>query len=216
MPRTIAILVGLAIVAGTGVVHGVWTHRWQPSPGLDAAAERLDHVPGDLDRWRSHVIDLPRDMLEMAGARRSCVRRYVHEGNGNTLFVSLLVGPSGQMAVHRPEHCYLASGYESAAGAKRVPITLKDGTRAEFWTSRFERQEPGGKQQLRIFWSWKAGNDWRAPDSPRWSLADTPYVYKLYVVSETSARADRMEEVPAVEFLQLLLPQLNSVLRTED
>ena len=207
-----ALLVGLAVVAGAGVVHGVWTHRWQPSPGLDAAADRLDGVPADLGRWRSQVIDLPKEMLELAGARRSCVRRYVHEGNGTTLFVSLLVGPSGQMAVHRPEHCYLASGYEPVSGTKRVPLTLTDGTRADFWSSRFERQEPGGNQQLRIFWSWKAGNEWRAPDSPRLALADTPYVYKLYVVRETSTRAENMEEDPAVEFLRLLLPRLNEVL----
>src|SRR5947209_1434315 len=112
MPRIVAILIGLAIVAGTGVVHGVWTNRWRPSPGLDAATQRLDNFPGDIGRWRSHVIELPAAVNDMAGARRSVVRRYVHEGNGNTVFVSLLIGPSGQMAVHRPEHCYLASGYE--------------------------------------------------------------------------------------------------------
>jgi hypothetical protein len=205
-------LIGMVVIGGAGLVHGVWTHRWQPSPGLAAAADRLNDVPGDVERWRSQAIELPKDMLDMAGARGAAVRRYVHDGTGNTLFVSLLVGPSGQMAVHRPEHCYLASGYELAGGAVRVPITLKDGSRAEFWTSRFERQEPGGKQQLRIFWSWRAGDEWRAPDSPRWALADTPFVYKLYVVRETSSRAEKMENDPAVEFLQLFLPRLNESL----
>ena len=212
MQRTAAILIGLVIVAGTGVVHGVWTHRWQPSPGLDAAVKRLDGVPGDIERWRSQTIELPADVVSMSGAQRSVVRRYVHEGNGSAIFVSLLVGPSGKLAVHRPEQCYVASGYEMAGGAVRVPITLKDGTVAEFKTSRFERQDPGGKQQLRIFWSWRVGNDWRAPDSPRWSLADKPYVYKLYVVRETSAQPGHMEEDAAVEFLHLLLPRLNEVL----
>jgi hypothetical protein len=212
MRHPAAILIGLAVVAGTGVVHGVWTHRWQPSARLEAAIHRLDDFPGDLGRWHANVIELPQNVVDMAGASRSCVRRYVHEGNGNTLFVSLLVGPTGQMAVHRPEHCYVATGYEQSGGAVRVPITLSDGSRVELLTSRFERQQPGGKEQLRIFWTWKAGNDWRAPESPRWSLADQPYVYKLYVVRETSSRADRMEEDPAVEFLKLLLPRLNEVL----
>ncbi len=212
MRRSAAILIGLAIVAGTGMVHGVWTHRWEPSPDLDRAMQRIDDFPGDLGRWRSHVIELPQNVVDMAGATRSCVRRYVHDGNGTALFVSLLVGPSGQMAVHRPEHCYLATGYEQSGGAVHVPITLSDGSRAQFWTSRFERPQPGGKEQLRIFWSWKAGNEWRAPDSPRWSLADQPYVYKLYIVRETSSRVERMEHDPAVEFLQLLLPRLNEVL----
>jgi hypothetical protein len=212
MRRFVPILIGLAVVAGAGVVHGVWTHRWRPSADLEAAAARLDNFPGDVGLWRSHTLELPKEEIESAGARRAVVRRYVHDVTGTTVFVSLLVGPSGQLAVHRPEHCYVGSGYEPAGGAVGVPLTLKDGGRAEFRTARFERQEPTGKQQLRIFWSWKAGNEWRAPDNPRWALADVPYVYKLYVVRETVTRAERLQEDPAVEFLQALLPLLNEAL----
>jgi len=212
MSRSVAVLVGLALVAGTGVVHGVWSHRWRPSPGLDAAADRLDGFPGDLEHWKSQTLTLPDDVLRAAGARRAVFRGYVHEGTGTKLFVCLMVGHTGPMAVHRPEHCYTAGGFDLAGAAVLVPLTLGDGGRANFWTSRFERQEPAGKTQLRIFWSWRAGDEWRAPESPRWGLADQPYVYKLYVVRETTTRTERMDEDPAVEFLRLLLPRLNKAL----
>jgi hypothetical protein len=212
MRRVLPTLIGLAIVAGAGAMHGVKTERWQPSQALTAAAERLECVPNDIDGWRAEALELPAGSLELAGARRAVVRRYVDQSTGNTLYVSLMVGPSGQMAVHRPEHCYVGSGFNFVGGAVRVPLTLADGTRAEFWTSRFEKPEPGGSRELRIFWSWRAGNDWRAPESPRWALADLPYLYKLYVVRETFTKAERIEEDPSVEFLQLLLPRLNEVL----
>jgi hypothetical protein len=205
-------LIGLAVIAGTGVAHGIKTERWRPLQALSAAAERLDRVPNAIEGWYSEPMELPDGSVEMAGARRAIVRRYVHQASGTALYVSLMVGPSGQLAVHRPEHCYTGSGFECVGGQVNVPLTLPDGSRAEVWTSRFQKPEPGGNRELRIFWSWRAGNIWRAPENPRWVLADVPYVYKLYVVRETFTKAERIEEDPSVEFLQVLLPRLNEAL----
>jgi hypothetical protein len=207
------LLTGLGIVLGAGVIHGMWTHRWQPSQELEDAAARLPELPGDLQHWRAvERITLSDDTVKAAGARAARVCRYVHEGNGDTLWVSLLIGESGKMAVHRPEHCYTASGFELAGGTVPFHLDMPDGRRAEFRTSRFIHQEPSGKQELRVFWSWKSGNEWSAPESPRWSLRDRVYVYKLYVICEKSRRTEKMEQEAGYQFLHLLLPRLNESL----
>ena len=96
-----------------------------------------------------------------------------------------------------------------------MPITLKDGTRAEFWTSSLERKDPVGNEHLRIYWSWRGGGEWRAPEWPRLELARYPFVYKLYVVSEASARAEVLEQDPGVQFLKDFLPRLDDVLAAD-
>ena len=47
------------------------------------------------------------------------------------------------------------------------------------------------------------------PEWPRVELAKYPFVYKLYIVRETSGRSDGEGEDPAIEFLKLLLPKLD-------
>jgi hypothetical protein len=205
-------LAGLAVVLLAGVVYGAWTQRWGKSAALEAAAARMDRLPGDVGRWKAAPAEIDPEALRMTGAEGSWVRRYTHERSGAAVTVMLLCGRPGPMSVHRPEHCYRAAGYEPAAPP--APFTFRpapDAPPAAFWTGRFWAPEPGGPA-LRIFWSWYADGAWQAPTEPRWAFARQPALYKLYIIHETAGRADRPEDDPAAELLRQLLPELSRAL----
>jgi hypothetical protein len=203
MQRTAALLSGLALVVGAGWVHGLWTQRWARSAGLDAAVARMADLPDDLDGWKAEPAEEDREALDAAGAEGWWVRRYTNPRTGAAVQVLLLCGRGGRMCVHRPEHCYGGAGYEMDAEPQRCPVGG-----AEFRTACFRKAELGGPINLRIFWSWFDGSSWQAPDNPRWSLAQQPYLYKLYVIREVPEAAGKAEDDPAAGFLRLLVPAL--------
>ena len=105
-------LVALVLVLITGVVHGLWTERWQRSPDVSAAAARLSYVPGDLGDWRCDPAAADQESLAQAGAEGHWICRYVHRRTGQSVLVVLLCGRADRMSVHRPENCYGGSGYQ--------------------------------------------------------------------------------------------------------
>ncbi len=208
MSRNVHLLAGLALVLGTGLVHGLWTQRWGKSADLGEAVARLTRLPEDLGHWKAEPIAEDRESLTAAGAEGWWVRRYTNRRSGARVEVLLLCGQAGRMCVHRPEDCYRAAGYELAT----PPARFRQAG-ADFWTARFTREEPTGPVSLRIFWSWFGDGAWRAPDSPRWSLAHLPALYKLYVIrEEPPGRTGRVEDDPAADFLHLLIPALSGAL----
>ena len=45
MSRLLPFLVGVALLLGAGIVHGLWTDRWRPSQELADAAAALSQLP---------------------------------------------------------------------------------------------------------------------------------------------------------------------------
>jgi hypothetical protein len=215
--RPLLYLAALVVVLGTGLVHAMWIGRWRSPQVLRDAAARLGHAPEDLGEWKARPAEIDAEVLASAGAVGSWVRSYRHEGSGETLTILLLCGNGGPMSVHRPEHCYRAAGYDMTSAI--TPFTLKSEAGvplAEFRTATFSKPVTEGGVPLRILWSWYADGAWRAPESPRLSLARHPVLYKLYVVHATARPRTRPEEDPATAFLQILLPELNKVLAFPD
>jgi hypothetical protein len=213
MSRTLPVLAALAAVLGTGLVHGLWTERWQRAPELEEAVARMDGLPGDLGPWQARPAAVDPEALAMAGAAGCWSRTYRHARGGPQVTVILLCGPAGRMAVHRPEHCYRGAGYEMVSAATRHSVGPGPGApAAEFWSARFRREEGVRTVQLRIFWSWCAGGAWEAPDSPRWAYARLPFLYKLYVVRETDPDREPFPEDPSIALLRLLIPELTRAL----
>ncbi len=68
MKNPVYTVAALALIVGSGLVHGAWTNRWRTAPALAVLAARLESVPTVLEDWTatSQAID-PRD-LAMAGA----------------------------------------------------------------------------------------------------------------------------------------------------
>jgi hypothetical protein len=213
------VLAGLVVLLAGGLLHGYWTLRWFASPALAAAAARLNHVPGNVAGWEASPLRIPEEQLVQAGAVAWKLQSYSSPESDVPISTLLLVGRSGAMTIHEPQHCYPGAGFEmkgvAGSEARKVRVTVKSyqgEPLGEFWTAHFERQTPTGPATLRIYWAWNAGGKWRAPDNPRWELASEPSLFKLYVIRDVTYRALKQEQEPIYRFLQELLPRLTPAL----
>ncbi|HXG11930.1 MAG TPA: exosortase-associated EpsI family protein [Gemmataceae bacterium] len=210
MSRILPGVIALMAVLLTGLVHGYWTERWAPHEEPARAAARMADVPTVLGDWEGESLDTtPRLRDGIAGY---LYRRYVNRQNGHAVTVALFCGRSGPMAVHTPDVCYAGGGYEVGAP---VEYTLPAGSLehpAAFRTAPFFKTSAADRSQLRIFWSWNATGQWVVPRNPRLTFARRPFLYKLYLIREMTAADEPLEADPCLEFLGLLLPELQRCL----
>jgi hypothetical protein len=211
MGRFASFLVGLGLLVGGGVVHGVWTDRWQPSEAVAEAARRLAGLPDAVEGWQSEDLPQDPDELQAAGAAGCWSRTFAEAATGEKVLVILLAGQARRLVVHRPEHCYRSAGYEMSGQAGHAQLGP-----AEFWTGLFVRDEPTAPDRTRILWSWRpadaAGGSWSAPNNPRLAFARCPALYKLYVIRGEGPGAPRAEDDPSLRLLRRLLPAIDRAL----
>jgi hypothetical protein len=203
----------MAIVAVllTGLVHGYWTERWTHQEGPARAAARMAAVSPVLGDWEEgEPLDAePRLTENVAG---HLYRRYVNRQTGRAVTVALFCGRSGPMSIHTPDVCYAGNGYEVGAAARRTISAASLPEPAEFRTAPFFKTRSTDRSQLRIFWSWNATGSWVVPDNPRFAFAGQPFLYKLYVIREVTDATESADGDPCLEFLGLLLPELQRCL----
>lgn len=209
MKRGLALLVGLTLLLAGGVVHGLWTDRWQPSGELARASTRLAKLPDDVDDWKGKTFEQNADALAITGAVAHYSRTFTDPVTGDEVLVMLLAGKPSRMAVHKPEDCYRAAGYELAGKPIKLTVTPPNQPGADLWMGLFSRDDPSkGPSQLRILWTWYAAGRFDAPDNPRWAFARRPVLYKLYVI-RTVTGTPPIHADPCVRLLGQLLPVLN-------
>jgi len=208
--KRLPVIVTFVLVISSGLVHALWKESGGTSAVLEEAVGRVKLVPRTIGAWRGEDIALEaEEEFVKAGAEAYWMRKYVRRGKSIT--VLLMCGRAGRMSVHTPEFCYQGLGYQVVDAAANVEVATEAGKlKGEFWTARFTKQL-GGAGDLRLFWGWNAGAGWRAPASPRWEFRGKPFLYKLYVVHETSP-GQRLENEPALDFLKLALPELEKIL----
>jgi hypothetical protein len=207
MRRTLPLLTGLSLLCLAAVVHGVWTGRWQNSRALEEAAARVPAVPLAFGDWEGKDRPPDHEAFAGAGAKTYWMRVYRDRRSGDEVTVLLMCGPAGRMAVHTPEICYGAAGYDASGDPVREDLGP-----ARFLTARFRKPGPAGDSALRIHWGWSADGSWQAPDSPRWTFFGEPFLYKLYVVRDATATDEPADRGTSVRFLRALLPELRKTL----
>ena len=212
MSRLIAILIGLLLLVGGGMAHGLWTDRWHQSEQLSQAAKRFALLPPDLGPWKGEAVEQEPEALAMTGAVAHYSRDFLDPETGERVLVILLVGKPARMSVHRPEHCYTASGF-TMNGAPVVAKVHGDGIdSAEFFTASFSHEEADGPSQLRIFWAFSSGGRWEAPASPRTRFARQSLLYKLYIIRNVAGSRGPLKKEPEARLIGLLLPELKRTL----
>jgi Protein of unknown function (DUF3485) len=199
----VAVVVGITIA--TGIVHGRLTQRWGPVPDLIAAAKHLDSFPKEFGDWQ-FVANEPMDagtinMLSCAGYVN---RQYVNRKSGQKVFIAILLGPAGPIAVHTPEVCYSSRDYEISQA--RRPVTLQDahGKSHSFWTTSFNPNTPTA-DQLHVYYAWNGSGVWEASTSPRFEFAGKRMLYKLQLASLLPTAAQNQTNDPCQDFLSSLL-----------
>jgi hypothetical protein len=191
------------------LVHGFWTQRWQTSQALDAAVARLYAVPPHAGNWNSVPVEVDAEPYQQARAVGYWMRRYNQEGQGGSITVILMCGRAGHMSVHTPDICYRGAGFEMVGEPVQEAVAMGPAAApAEFWTARFRQPAKTAGSELRIYWAWSHDGSWQVPRAPRLTFAGAPYLYKLYLVRETTGEPGRDELTQA--FLVQLVPELHS------
>jgi len=198
----------------SGVVHGLWTHRWQPASHLLAeAATRLEQVPPIIGTW--HGTDRVLDPAEIAKAGAAAVfsRSYESDDRLARVEVLLVCGYPGPVSVHPPEACLRGTGYTLTGGPARYTAPgLGAEQPPEFWMAGFARGSSLVPVHRSVYWAWSATGAWQAPDNPRLAFASAPILYKLYVTCESVPADEGQENNVCREFLTELLPALQKAL----
>jgi hypothetical protein len=201
----VAFTVGLVVTIATGVVCGRFSNRWGPVPDLIAAGDLLKSMPKTLGDWQL-VEDQPIDesvvqMLECSGYVN---RVYRHRTSGEEASVSIVVGPAGPISVHTPEICFSSRNYTLEHDRQRFELTDAENRVHSFWGSTFRSNSAvGGK--LRVFYAWLPNEIWTAADSPRYSYAGRPLLYKLQAAASLPPGESNESLDPVRSFVQDLV-----------
>jgi hypothetical protein len=213
--RMFLLVTALLAVVAFGVAEGRWTNRWSSSRALEKAAARLADVPATIGDWVSSDQALDPRQVAQAEMEGYLQRRYVHRSSGASLSVLLVCGRPGPTAVHTPDICLPASGYNQAGAPQRQRINVPgDAAAAEFWSARFQKSSDTA-EPFQVYWSWNAAGEWVASDHPRFQFGRYPFLYKLYVTRPVVVTEDSHTADQRAEFLAAFLPEVHRVLFIE-
>jgi hypothetical protein len=214
-------LLVLVLTTGSGTVAGRLTNRWGPPPDRAAAAERLARVPDTFGDWRL-LVEAPleegvAEMLQCAGWRN---RSYRNRQTGDTVHVSILLGPPGPISVHTPEVCFTSQGHHLAGPAvarsylvsSETPADRSNGPDprpiAQFWKATFD-PDLGESTTLIAYYGWCDGRSWRAPRHARLAFGGLPYLYKMQLATKVARRPGHQLADPCDDFLRQFVPALD-------
>ncbi len=208
--RGLPLIAALVVLLLSGLVHGIWTQRWQTSQVLEEACARVAEVPTTAGSWTAVNVETDAEPFQQARAAAWWMRRYSSGTATGPITVILMCGRPNHMSVHTPDICYSGAGFEMVGEQARKSIFFAKGSRtAEFWTASFRQPAKAAGNALFIWWTWGDQGGWRAPTSPRWSFGAEPFLYKLYIAHENA------NDNATADFLRQLLPVLEQALFTD-
>jgi hypothetical protein len=204
MMRFLFGLTAMVAVIAAGIVHGVWTDRWGTPLEAATLVARLDRVSLLLGEWKGQDVD--HDPEQLGPVAGSLYRRYVNRRTSAVVTVFMVCGRPGPVAIHTPDVCYRAGGYEmfSLEKCSLSPATAS----GKFYTCVLRKTRSSEQHQLRIFWSWYAGGTWRVPNNPRLAFARYGVLCKLYVLREVAGSTEPLDQDPCLDLMSQLLPEL--------
>jgi hypothetical protein len=210
MYRILPVLCALPLLLAYGVAAGLWTDRWQVSPELEQAPQRLAALPLTVGDWQSADVELDARQVVAAELHGHLQRNYLRRSTGDALQVLVVCGRPGPIAVHSPEVCFGGAGFTPAAARTRFALEGQDSSApAEFWEERYQKAGAAVPEQLQIYYGWNAGDGWVAVDNPRLYSPWARAMYKVYVVRSLPRIDEPAEKDPIPGFLRLFVPQLN-------
>jgi hypothetical protein len=220
MKNYLTVIIAAALIVSTGVVHAFWTGGFdfilgKPSQSeqLKVFAERLAHVPPVVGQWSGTDLQkMDAREKEVANVDASVEREYRNLTSNAKSSVFLVSGHFRDVAVHTPDQCYVAAGYEMMSVPIKYMIDTPAGT-VEAYTTVFKKEDTHvGTHYLRVFWTWSVDGNWVAPDSPRIEFVGQPALYKMYIISQLEQPGRSISEDPSIGFVGQFIPELNKAL----
>lgn len=154
--------------------------RWGRDLEVAALAGRLEEFPKRLGDWES-TADLGMDPSSAAMLRPFAAvnRIYFNAAQQRSAHVFILFGPTGPTAVHTPEVCIDARGFQKIGPRQPVSIGQQG---SESFVSRFKSAEVNHLRLLSIY-AWTVDGKWLARSEPRYYFARSRYLYKVQIAS---------------------------------
>lgn len=216
MRRHLPTAAAAAVILAAGLLHGLQTNRWALAAELQHAVDVLPRLPLEFGEWKGKDIEPDEYQLRSFHAAEILgyvMREYTHETGGETISLLIACGPTGPIATHTPEACYGGSGKAMQGEPRRVEVpggTSAPG--ATFLNAQFRRDQEVAPTTLNIYWSYRGGDRWEAPDDPRMHFAGARALYKVYVIRSMAPGTDPAEDASTPRFLEALMPALEATL----
>lgn len=211
----------LALTTGSGAAAGLLTNRWGTPADMAAAAERLARVPDEFGDWRLLVeAPLEPEVIEMLQCEGWRSRAYRNLQTGDTVHISILLGPPGPISVHTPEVCFTSQGHHLSgpavprsyaappAGEATAPSSSRARPAAKFWKTTFD-PVVGEATTLIAYYSWCDGDSWQAPRHARLAFGGLPYLFKMQLATHVVRRPGHESTDPCDDFLKQFVPALD-------
>jgi hypothetical protein len=203
---TLSIVLVLAVTLVCGALYGRLSHRWGPSADMQAAAEKLEGIPGHFGNWKQESSEKMTDsVVEMLQCAGYISRVYVNQVTGERVNVAVLLGPPGPIAVHTPEVCYSTKDYRQQETRKPLAIGKEEGKEDAFWFLTFRSNNLRGNL-LRVCYGWSTGERWSAFKEPRYLFAGRPYLYKIQLAAPLPPWVNLETRDPCRRFLEDFVP----------
>ncbi len=208
--RHVGFWLGIALVAAltifSGVLQGKMRNRWGASSDIVAAAGKLVKIPSQFGDWRLQSSEsLDETSSRMLECAASMVRNYENQATGDTISVTLVLGPPGPISVHTPEVCFGSRNFKSRSEREKTAIPGGENEQDEFWAMNYAANNLRG-DLIRVYYAWSKGDRWSAPKDARFWSAGQPYLYKMQLLARLAPGANEQSEDPCLKFLQEFLP----------
>ena len=120
-----ALAVAVLLLALGGVLHGVWSHRWElwSAPAVKASADRIEQIPLRVGDWEGKRIETDPLTLPEEMVGRGVSVQYTSRIDGTVVTVYLACGPTDAAVGHTPRVCYPTNGFTCATADLRFPTT---------------------------------------------------------------------------------------------
>lgn len=209
-----AVAVIAVITVASGAVHGYLDGRLTDATSIEAMASKLDAIPDQVGPWTLvSDQDLPENAQRILRCDGYVNREYWNPQTGDRVYVAVLMGPRGPIAVHTPEICFSSTGTEPMA--PRQPRSIETGGQNDrLWNLQFA--QPGQTNpELDVWYGWSDGGPWQASENPRFWLTDR--LYKIQLASRPAADGGGASgagggKTPAEDFLNHFLPALRQAI----
>ena len=214
------IVLAFVLIAVVTFVEGVYLKdRWGAS-GVEAAelGQRFAQVPKKIGDWTGTDMPVSEEVKERSGAVNFVNRRYTQEGTEISVDLWLIIGHSRDIIRHTPNICYPSSGFQQQGSQLRYTLYYDGDKEARFFTSKFHKEDALVRQTQRVFWAWNHPDiqKWDAPDKARFHYGmASRALYKMYLTSSVLDDEDTMDDNPAAEFAELVVPVIDAALFAE-
>ena len=206
----------LCLVA-SGIVQGVQAARYeQEKSSLVSCPFPLKSIPKSFQGW--NVVEGSQTVLDplttrLTGSTDHVMSTYKDEQTGVLLSVLILFGPAEPVMPHTPQVCYPSSGFQAVGPTVDKVIKLGPAEQASFRSSVFAKS--GGRNVLRnaVYHSFLLDGQWSPSIDGRKLPRKSPGIFKVQIQRRVMDGELRDSDEPIEDFIQKLLPVLETMIR---